>query len=146
MKSFIGALFMVACTVDDKKQDSGEEDSGVTTYNADPTVAITSHSSGAELSELMEHTFVAQVYDANHDNEELMVVWSSNVRALCPESSPIVNGVSECTVVLESDETEVLLQVTDPEGAVATASIEITVVENAAPTIDFILPEDGTEH
>ena len=48
-----------------------------------PTVVMMS-------SQGVEYTFVGMVSDANHNTSELNVVWSTDVRELCPATQPDV--------------------------------------------------------
>ena len=116
---------------------------GIKVYNNDPEATIISHSTGAELQEAVTYTFVGQVTDGNHDNTELKVIWSTNNRELCAESAPNVSGETTCEASLETNDTEIRLQVMDPEGAATIASIFISVIETEAPTIELLSPVVG---
>ena len=108
MRYAVFLLGIVACTTSEE---------GVKVINSDPTATITSHTDGVELMESEEYTFIGQVSDGNHSSAELKVIWSSDARELCPESNPDANGETTCRVAMEVGETQLKLQVTDPEGA-----------------------------
>ena len=132
MRSFIlPCSLLFACA-------SSEE--GIKIYNSTPTATITSHTDGTEFLESTLYTFVGQVSDDNHTSADLVVIWSSDTRELCLESSPNANGESSCQVMLDPTETKVQLQVTDPEGVAAMASIDVVVQESDAPTIELLSP------
>ena len=109
-------------------------------YNSVPQATITSHASGSEVLEGVEYTFVGQVNDDNHEESSLQVTWSTDVRELCPDSVPDVTGATACRVALETSDTQLKLQVIDPEGSVSLALIDINVLETEAPTIELISP------
>jgi len=69
-----------------------------------------------------------------------MVTWSTDTRELCAATTPNVDGSTSCRAALESGETQISLQVTDPEGAAAIASISVQVLETEAPTIELLSP------
>ena len=96
--SIILPLSLLAC----------ESEKGVTIYNSDPSATITSHASGAELLEGSEYTFIGQVSDENHPSSELKVVWSSNTREICAQTTPEVDGSTTCSVALETGENQII--------------------------------------
>lgn len=124
--------------------DSSEE--SIKYYNSTPTATITSHSSDDELLEGVEYTFVGMVSDANHNTSELSVVWSTDVRELCPATQPDVEGTTSCRATLEAGETKLKLQVSDPDGDAALASIDISVQETEAPTITLLSPTSSAQY
>ena len=123
-----------------------ESDKGVQIYNSAPQAVITSHTDGDELLEAVEYTFVGQVSDTNHNMSELLVVWSTDDREICPETAPDVTGLSTCTAVLEAGESQLKMQVTDPERSSGIDSISISVAETNAPTIELLSPVVGAEY
>ena len=129
LSSFLLSL-LISCASEDT----------VKVYNNSPTVVITSHSSGESFQDGYEVTFQAQVQDDNHESSTLTVQWSSNTRVLCPEQSPTSDGVSQCTVALEEDESLVRVQVTDPEDAAAIAELTVNVEPTFAPTVQIQSP------
>ena len=70
----------------------------------------------------------------------MQVIWSSDARELCPESNPDINGETSCLATLTPSDTQLKLQVTDPEGEECLTSITIDVQETEAPTITLIFP------
>lgn len=130
---YLTLFSVVACTSDE----------GVKVYNNDPEATITSHATGSDLLEAVEYTFVGQVSDGNHGMSELKVEWSTDTRDLCPDLVPDASGVTSCVATLETNDTQIKLQVTDPEGSAALSSIDVKVLETAAPTIELISPVVG---
>ena len=118
------SLIPIACN--ETKTEDTEDTHVVEVYNATPEAEITSHSDGDVLNVLEEHTFVGEVFDANDELEDLIVVWSSNTRELCEESAPAPNATTTCTAMLSQDETEITLTVTDNENDMGTATITVS--------------------
>ena len=133
--SMIG-LFLLACNSDES----------IKVFNSDPEATITSHTEGSELLEAVEYTFVGQVNDANHQNEELLVTWSTNNKELCAQAAASTTGESSCQAALELGDNELRIQVTDPEGAASLTSISITIIETNAPTITLSAPLENTAY
>ena len=131
MRFFLTAVVFLAC--------SSEE--AVKVHNSTPTVAITSHADGETFQDGYNVQFFAQVQDDNHESASLKVAWYSDVRTLCPEQSPTIDGVSQCSISLQEGETVVRVQVTDPDDAAAIASIEVAVEQTFAPTVEIISPQ-----
>ena len=131
MKFFFPIILLMACR---------DSDEGIKVYNSDPTAMITSHSDGAVLLEAVQYFFMGTVTDLNHSTVDLKVKWSTNTRELCSESTPDADGSSSCRISLEASDTQLKIQVTDPEGATAIHSINISVQETLAPSIELISP------
>ena len=109
-------------------------------YNTDPTAVITSHVDGEEFLEGYEITFVGQVQDDNHASSSLTVQWSTDVRTLCEDSQPDASGATTCRAALEEGDSQVKLQVTDPEGSAYVTTIDISIIETGSPQITLISP------
>ena len=133
---FLSLFSITACTSEE----------GAKVYNNAPEATITSHATGSDLLEGVEYTFIGQVGDGNHGMSELSVLWSTDVRDLCPDLIPDASGSTSCVATLETNDTQIKLQVTDPEGSAALASIDVKVLETSAPTIELIsLPTTSGE-
>ena len=127
---FLSTLFLCACASED----------GVKIYNSQPSATITSHTGTVELHELIDYTLVGVVTDGNHSASQLTVTWSSDTRELCAAAVPDVDGSTSCRVALERGESQIKLQVVDPEGSAGITSIDVVVVETEAPTIALLSP------
>jgi hypothetical protein len=128
-------LFILACS---------DSEEGLKIYNSDPMATITSHVDGAELLESVEYTFVGIVADDNHSTTDLRVKWSTDTRELCAETYPDADGSTSCRVGLEPSDTQLKLQVLDPEDSATLSSISINVQETEAPGIELLSPRtDG---
>ncbi|MEC7984750.1 MAG: hypothetical protein VX278_06280 [Myxococcota bacterium] len=111
--------------------------------NSEPTATITSHTSGEEIMEGYESTFLGLVSDLNHNTTELRVKWSSDVRELCPETTPDADGTTSCRIALESSDTMVKLQVVDPDGAAGVSTVDLVVLPTEAPQVQIVSPTVG---
>ena len=109
-------------------------------YNNDPTATITSHADGSSFMSGYSINLVGIVSDDNDSATDLRVKWSSDIRELCPESTPDFDGTTLCQTSLLSDDTQIKLQVIDPEGAAFVTSIDITVEPTQAPQVTIISP------
>ena len=125
-----GCMGVVGCATEES----------VKVFNTEPTASITSHSGGEEILEGASITFQGLVSDANHENNTLLVRWSSNLRELCPESVPNVDGSTQCQASLEEGESQVILQVTDPENGAGLASVDVVLIPNEAPSVSILSP------
>ena len=131
MRYFFSWLIFTGCN---------SSDEGIKIYNSDPVATITSHSSGDVLLEGTTYTFVGMVSDDNHNTSDLTVSWSTDVRDLCIDITPDLEGTTSCQAVLEAGESKLKLQVIDPEGAGAITTLDITVQDTQAPTITLLSP------
>ena len=89
MKLYLSSLCLIlfGCDTSDK---------GVTAYNSQPEVVITSHGDGAEFQEGYTINLIGQVSDANHQNTELLVTWSTDNGPLCSNTAPSESGETIC--------------------------------------------------
>ena len=76
-------LFLFACATSEEK---------ISIYNDTPEVSIVSHTSGSEFYEGVTDTFQATISDGNHTLTELSVTWSTNLRNVCTDMSPTIDG------------------------------------------------------
>ena len=130
MRNLILVLILMACRSED----------GVKVYNALPQATIVSHTTAAQISEGYLTTFIGQVSDANHDNSELRTSWFSNNTELCTQAPPDNNGESICSTLLSDSDTQIRLQVIDPEGAAGVDSIDVEILPTSPPNIQLVSP------
>ena len=123
-----------------------DSEKGVTIHNSEPQATIVSHSTGVEFVEGTTIDFLGQVSDDNHSNTDLMARWSTNTQTLCEESEPTVEGTTSCEGVLSVDDTQIILQVRDPEGSTSVDTIDVIVLENQAPDIVVLSPDMDTNY
>ena len=76
--------------------------------------------------------------------DSITATWAVNGARVCPEAVFDSAGITACdNVFTASDATTITLTATDPEGQTATASVEVVVRTNAAPSAEIIAPVDG---
>ena len=102
---------------------AGCSDTGVTKYNSDPEVSISSHNDGDTVQEGIPEPMRGQVGDPNHSIEEVSVTWLLDGVEMCEESTPDDEGVVVCEMIFGAEGGEVSLEVRDPEGAGASAAV-----------------------
>lgn len=119
---------------------TGCSEAGVTKYNSDPEVSITSHRDEDTVREGVVELLRGQVGDPNHPISGLSVTWLIGDREVCPESAPNDAGVVSCEATFELDGGELLLEVRDPEGAGASALVLLDVRPTDAPQASINAP------
>ena len=81
-----------------------------------------------------------QVGDPNHAITDLSVTWLMNGAETCEDSAPDDEGVVSCEMTFGTDGAEVSLEVRDPEGAGASASVTLEVQPTDAPVAEITAP------
>ena len=128
----LSALLVVACTAE-----PGE--------NTQPTAVIRSPSDVASVTEGHGVGLVGVVGDDEQVPESLAVVWTIDGEDVC-DGVARPDGVTACTWVAVLDGGAVQLSVTDPDGAIGTASLQLVVqAPNQVPTCVLTEPSDGWE-
>ncbi|MEC9390773.1 MAG: hypothetical protein VX944_11935, partial [Myxococcota bacterium] len=115
-------------------------DSGLKKYNSDPEVSISSHTTGDTVVEGVAEMVRGQVGDPNHTITDLSVTWLMNGAETCEDSAPDEEGVVSCEMTFGTDGAEVSLEVRDPEGAGASASVTLEVQPTDAPVAEITAP------
>ena len=116
-------------------------DKGVTIFNANPEAFISSHSDGDQVLEAQVITFMGNVSDANHRANELKATWKSDSDILCESTDVGLDGTSVCEAVLTTENTEITLEVKDPDNAPGTDTISIEVIPSANPVAEIVEPQ-----
>ena len=111
------------------------------TFNDPPKVTIVSHSDGASFFEGEEVLFFAQLSDSNHQNEDLQATWSVDDIEICSAQSPNSEGISQCSIEITEQATEISVRVTDTQQAAARDAIVIDVQQNQAPIVTILSPQ-----
>ena len=92
-------------------------DTGVTTFNANPDAEITSHGDGQELLEGYTESFRGAVSDSDNSTEDLSAAWYLDDEVACEAAAPLDLGLTLCDIQIPADATEVSLVVQDPDNA-----------------------------
>jgi hypothetical protein len=122
---------------------TGCSEAGVTKYNSDPEVSIASHRDDDTVREGVVELLRGQVGDPNHSIESLSVSWLIDDVEVCPDSAPNDAGVVSCEAIFELGGGELVLEVRDPEGAGASAQVQLDVQSTDAPEASITAPIEG---
>ena len=132
MKGYLttSIVLMVAC--------SG--DKSLTVQNPAPTADIISHDDGSEILEGFTITLEGVVSDSNHTPDRRPLVGLSTERWFVKISFLMRTEVLSVKRVLDTDETEISLEVRDAEQKFGSDTINVVIVETEAPIAEIITP------
>ena len=116
-------------------------DAGVTKFNAEPTVSITSHATGDTVRDADTETLRGAVSDPNHGTDQLTVAWMVDGQPVCTAAVTSADGVTICDHIFDVGGGEVSLEARDPEGAAGVARLDLTIQETDAPTATITSPD-----
>ena len=83
-------------------------------------------------------TFRGAVSDPNHSASELEATWLVGTEILCDSAPPDSDGISLCEGVLLPTDTEVTLEVRDPNNATGSASVTLEVTPTSEPSAQIV--------
>ena len=133
MSRSLGILpFLFACTgehVIDKRE------------NTAPIVLLVSHSDGAEIQEGYTESFRATVSDDDNEFNELQLAWYVGEELVCDWTEATSAGESVCDIVFSPEDTNVIVEVRDQQGAGGRAEINVLIIPTEAPVISLLSPE-----
>ena len=124
----------------------GGQKGGLTVFNTPPSVTIVSPPDGTQLQEGETVTFEARVDDAENDDGELEIRWSSDLGGEFPGPFLLEGGVTSLTTASLDGGFNHVITVTaiDPSAEADSASITVTVEDLPdAPSIEMARPIDG---
>ena len=125
----------------------GCQDHSVKSFNSAPTATITSHSDGDELAAGSEVELRGAVSDPDDPTDSLLATWRMDETTVCADLTPDGAGVTSCTVIFESAETQVTLEVRDPGDATGSHKVSVFACSDMWYHDDdgdgFGDPEDG---
>jgi hypothetical protein len=124
----------------------GGQKGGLTVFNTPPSVTIVSPPDGTQLQEGETVTFEARVDDAENDDGELEIRWSSDLGGEFPGPFLLEGGVTTLTTASLDGGFNHVITVTaiDPSAEADSASITVTVEDLPdAPSIEMARPIDG---
>ena len=101
-------LYTVAC---------GNENVIEKQENLPPSIIVLSHADGVGILEGYMESFRAQVSDDDNEFEELEVAWFVGDEEVCPWEVVSAAGESFCDIVFTPDDTSVVAEVRDVQGA-----------------------------
>lgn len=126
-------LLLVACS-----------DAGLTKYNSLPEAQILSPVVGESLREGTVLLLRGAASDPNDAARELSARWFVDDNPVCEPITPNSDGTVECGSIVPGATFRVDLEVLDPEGAGAVASVSVGVIDDLPPSAEITLPT-GTE-
>ena len=133
MMNFVVVANMIAC----------DSDKAVTVFNTPPEVDIVSHENGAEFFEGYPVEFRATLSDVNHDLSQLTARWLINGTEVCEPQNPNSDGDSICVATIQTGETEIMVEVRDPENSSSTDLLTFQIIPTNPPTAQIIRPEEN---
>ena len=115
--------------------------------NTAPVVVIASHSPDAEILEGYTETFRATVSDDDNEFEELSVAWYVGETIVCDWETVNPAGESYCDIVFNEEDSNVIAEVRDPQGAGGRAEIDVVIVPTQAPEVEILTPtQNGNQY
>lgn len=131
------SLALVAC----------EQDKGITQYNSNPEVTITSHQDGDALPIGEAVLFRASASDPNDGSEQLIGTWYAGSDPICSDVVPDNTGEMLCEYVLNEDDTRISVEVKDPRNAAASDFLDIEpYIPNTPPLCNILEPVAGQRY
>jgi hypothetical protein len=134
--ALLSLLIAVSCT----------PENGVKEVPSDPAASITSHQSGGYVYESTSTLFQGAVSHVSHAGSALTASWLVDGVEACPLEAADETGITACELELATGETEITLQVFDPDGRSAVDRITLNVLETEAPSVQILSPGDGTAY
>ena len=112
--------------------------------NSAPSILIGSHSDSAEVLEGYIESFRASVSDDDNDFSELQVAWYVGEELICDWTEVSPAGESFCDIVFAPEDTNVVAEVRDTQGAAGRSEISVVVQPTEAPIIELLTPIQGS--
>ncbi|MFT4975375.1 MAG: hypothetical protein ACI8S6_001262, partial [Myxococcota bacterium] len=121
-------------------------ESKVGVYVQPPAVTIQNPVDGSSVDQAIPITLRGLITDAAYKDslDQLEASWSVDGSPICEGSVVDLDGYADCThTFTASGDVTLALQVTNPAGGSATATILLTLIPNTAPSIDILSPNGG---
>jgi len=131
LAGLVVVLFATGCDNDQK----------LGTFNAIPTVTITSHQDGDTVIAGEEVLLIGNVSDADHASDALVVTWTIGGLHTCVDAFADDSGLTTCTAVIDEGTGEIVLQAKDPGNEVGQASLTLNITPNEAPVAAIVAPQ-----
>ena len=124
-----------------------EQDKGITQYNSNPEVTITSHQDGDALPIGETILFRASASDPNNGPEQLIGTWYAGSTAICSDVVPDASGEISCEYVLNENDTRLSVEVKDPRNAAGSDFLDIEpYILNTPPMCNILEPSAGQRY
>ena len=108
--------------------------------NSAPVVLIVSHSDGVEVQDGYVEHFRATVSDDDNQFTDLSIAWYVGEEIVCDWSAASPAGDSTCSIVFGEGDSNVVVEVRDPQGAGGRAELSVVVLPTEAPTVTMLTP------
>jgi hypothetical protein len=108
--------------------------------NSAPKARIMSHVDDDIVLENYVIELRGTATDSNNNPDELTVYWKTESRDLCEPAPPNQDGTSSCEAQLSLEEELIILEVSDPENAFASARVTLEVIPSGPPDGEIISP------
>ena len=123
------------------------QEASIKRVNTAPEAFITSHGDGDTVIEGSGVSVRGQVSDTDNALTDLTTAWFYNGEPVCPDSAPDETGSLACAIDFSTAGGDVALEVRDPDGAVGTARVDLTVQATDAPVVALTAPTaDGIHY
>ena len=131
---FLMGLLLAACS-----------DSTIKVQAQPPAVTIEAPADGTSVYENIELEFRAKASTYGGDGvTDLVASWVANNESMCTNEPVNADGTTTCLYTFpQKGDAQVEVTVATPTGETAKATVNITVVDNSAPTIDIVSPADA---
>jgi hypothetical protein len=120
----------------------GCQEAGVTKFNNNPEATIRTPTGGAELARGELFSASGIVNDDDHATQDLVASWFVDGDLIC-EEVVTSDGGTACDIEVASVEATITLEVKDPMGAVGSATVDVTTINNHRPVIALEKPTAG---
>ena len=117
-------------------------------FSGPPVVAIETPPDGAVIDEGVSVPMQGKAVDDTFAGalDQLRPVWTVDGAQVCPEALFDSGGITTCSNVFTAGVSTITLTATNPDGASATASSQVTVNVNTAPTATLVSPVAGASY
>lgn len=109
-------------------------------FNSSPIASITSHIEGDEALEGYAIDVRGSASDPNDASEDLLASWYLGDTLVCDATVPTAEGLTTCTMSPTPGEDTITLEVWDPEGASASAKVQLQVTPTDPPLAEILAP------
>lgn len=127
--SLLSPVLLLACS-----------DGAFTRHNGEPLAEILSPEGGSAVREASRLVLRGAVSDPDVTPDQLTARWFLDGAETCGAAAPATDGTTECTITVPSADFAVELEGHDPEGAGASALVELQVIDDLAPDATITTP------
>jgi hypothetical protein len=122
------------------------KDGGLSVYNSNPTVVISSPTDGEVIEGTEAVVFSGKGSDNESDAEDLISEWQIDGTAVCEDVALASDGTTTCTTDMSTGNHTITLVVTDPDGGVSSKSVSVIVEAANSPVVNILTPDGTTNY